>query len=68
MDRNLSELLDINKTAHPQAALDFARREQLRDEIERCCPPEVTPPVCTYVPCPAPPSLTPPQQPGGTTH
>jgi hypothetical protein len=53
MSRDTAEALDIAKTAHPQAALDLARREALRQQTEACCPPKVEPPVCNYQPCPA---------------
>lgn len=53
--KNVAALLDIAKTAHPDAAIDLCRREDLREEIEKCCPPQPAAPVCEYRPCPAPP-------------
>lgn len=50
-------LLDITRTVHPGAALDFDRREDQRRATEACCPPPADPPVCTYRPCPAPKPL-----------
>lgn len=50
-------LLDIAKTAHPDAALDLSRREALKLATDLCCPPPVEPPVCNHKPCPVPPPL-----------
>ena len=50
-------LLDITRTVHPGAALDFDRREDQRRATEACCPPPADPPVCAYRPCPAPKPL-----------
>ncbi len=50
-------LLDITRTVHAAAALDFDRREDQQRAIEKCCPTPVEPPVCAYRPCPAPPPL-----------
>lgn len=52
-------LLDITRSVHPSAALDFDRREDQRRATEKCCPPPVDPPVCAYRPCPAPKPLEP---------
>jgi hypothetical protein len=50
-------LLDITRTVNPVAALDLDRREDQQRAIEKCCPPPVEAPVCTYRPCPTPPPL-----------
>jgi hypothetical protein len=59
-------LLDIAKTTNPGAELDRARRQSEREALERCCPPEVEPPVCKYAPCPAPPPLEIDYRPGAS--
>jgi hypothetical protein len=63
---------DIEEFAHPDAVLERERLLALRAEIERCCPPEVLPPACSYEPCPHPrpasepklPPVAPPKQRG----
>jgi hypothetical protein len=55
-----SEALDIDKTVHPEAALDLERREALRKEMEVCCPPKPQPLVCDYGTCPAVKPMQPP--------
>lgn len=45
---------EILRLAHPGAALELERIAKLRAEIERCCPPQTTPPACTYEQCKAP--------------
>lgn len=44
----------ITELAHPEAALHFHANEELRKQLERCCPPEQPGPACTYRPCPHP--------------
>jgi hypothetical protein len=46
------EILAIEQSAHPAAALEAARLADLRKDVERCCPPPQRKPVCTYGPCP----------------
>ena len=36
-------------------AIALAREEELRRQIEACCPPKPPEPVCSETPCPAPP-------------
>lgn len=45
---------EITRLANPAAALELDQIAKLRAEIQRCCPPQVPPPACTYEPCPAP--------------
>jgi hypothetical protein len=54
MARDLQNLREVTEIAYPAAAVEHAKLAQLKAEIERCCPPEVPPPACTYLPCPAP--------------
>lgn len=42
---------------HGDAALTLEREEELRRQIEACCPPEPPAPACIEKPCPAPPPL-----------
>ena len=60
------KLADLYASVHAEAALQRHRLHELREQIERCCPPTKPPPACTYQPCPAPGQLPPPPQPGGT--
>lgn len=50
-------LLDITRSVHSAAALDFDRREEQRRATEKCCPPQPEAAVCAYRPCPAPKPL-----------
>jgi hypothetical protein len=42
---------DLTESANPAAALERRRHEELRRQIERCCPPDPPRPACTYEPC-----------------
>jgi hypothetical protein len=55
--KDASRLLEIARAAHPEAELELNRLDKLREQIEKCCPPEVEPPFCKHVPCPVPPDL-----------
>lgn len=55
--RNVERALEIARTAHPTAELELQRLDRLRHEIEKCCPPEVPPPLCVHTPCPQPPEF-----------
>lgn len=54
METALRQLVHMTSTAHPDAALAWARAEEERHKLERCCPPPARRPACTYEPCPAP--------------
>lgn len=54
MAGDLHALRELTEFANPAAAVEQAKLAKLKAEIERCCPPEVPPPACTYQPCPAP--------------
>lgn len=45
---------EIEKHAHPDAALELERHAELRQQVEACCPPEEPPPACTFEPCEPP--------------
>jgi hypothetical protein len=56
-------LRDISESAHPEGALLRQRLAALREEVERCCPPEKPKPACTYEPCFRPERVEMPQLP-----
>ncbi len=47
-------MMEMFKTVHPDAAVEFERREDLNNKILECCPPPEAKPLCTYEPCKAP--------------
>jgi hypothetical protein len=47
-------LRDIAEGAYPAGTLERDRLAALREQIERCCPPDKPLPACSYVPCPRP--------------
>ena len=47
----------IAESISPAGALERERLAALRAQVERCCPPPVTPPACSYEPCPHPKSV-----------
>ena len=47
---SLDRLEGVAELVHARAAVEFDRQRQLREEIEKCCPPERPPPE----PCPEP--------------
>lgn len=51
------ELRELYGTGHAEAALGLEQLKKVRADLEACCPPEPTPPACTYEPCPTPPRL-----------
>jgi hypothetical protein len=55
IDRHARSLAEMYRTVNPAAALELKRLDDLKAEILACCPPEPTPPICTYQPCPKPP-------------
>jgi hypothetical protein len=60
---DMDAVRDLSEIAQPRAALERQRLQELRAEIERCCPPEVQPPACAYEPCPRPDRIPPPDLP-----
>jgi hypothetical protein len=55
--RDAARLLEITRAAHPGAELELSRLDKLREQIEKCCPPEVEPPLCRRELCPPPPDF-----------
>jgi hypothetical protein len=58
---------DIEESLHPGAVLAHHQLAELREQIEKCCPPPVTPPPCVYQPCPSPEPIRPPDLPNPGT-
>ncbi len=54
---------DILSSAHPDAALDLSRRDRLQEQIEECCPPKPSEPICRYEPCKDPGPFKEPRKP-----
>jgi hypothetical protein len=54
ISHNMARLTEMFESAHPEAAVDLSRREELRRRIEACCPPKEEPPACSYKACDAP--------------
>lgn len=48
---NASVLADLYAATHGEAALARERLQALRQQVEKCCPPEVPPPPCQYEKC-----------------
>jgi hypothetical protein len=65
MEGNLAALSEMYATVHAQAALERQRLQNLKSQVEKCCPPPVQEPPCHYEPCPAPPPLGEPPRVGG---
>ncbi len=48
------KLADLYAATHGQAAITLEREEELRRQLEACCPPKPVPPACVEEPCPKP--------------
>ena len=57
MQKDIDALEDMYETVHADAALERARLQKLKAQIEECCPPRHPEPPCHYTPCPTPPKL-----------
>jgi len=57
INKNTTLLADLYAATHADAALTRERMEELRKQIEVCCPPRLPEPVCGYVPCDKPDRL-----------
>ena len=62
VEGSTQELLELYRSAHADAAIQFDGLAQLRKELHQCCPPPQPEPACTEAPCPAPPELEEPPQ------
>jgi hypothetical protein len=54
MVANLARILALQQGAHPDVELELARLDKLREQVEKCCPPETPHPACRFEPCPSP--------------
>ena len=50
----IRKLADLYAATHGEAALSQEREEELRRQIEACCPPKPPEPACVERPCPTP--------------
>jgi hypothetical protein len=66
MEGDIDTLESMFATANAGAALEAKRLHALKEQIEKCCPPEKPAPPCNYEPCPAPKPIGPPPQVGDT--
>jgi hypothetical protein len=64
IEKNTTGLAEMYAMTHAEAALAREREQDLRQEIEKCCPPEPPTPPCQDEPCSAPKPLGPPPQVG----
>ena len=64
MERDIDTLESMFATVNAGAALEAKRLHALKEQIEKCCPPEEPAPPCTFAPCPAPKPIGPPPQVG----
>jgi len=60
IQRNTMQMAAFLAASHPEAALALEREEALRRDLEKCCPPEPTPPACKQKPCASPKQIDPP--------
>jgi hypothetical protein len=63
MRADLDDLKQLYELANPAAAVEQARLEALKAQVEKCCPPPVPTPPCKFEPCKQPGDVPPP--PGG---
>lgn len=54
MAADISVLRYIEESTNPEAALILSRYEELKEKIERCCPPDRSEPPCKHDPCSRP--------------
>jgi hypothetical protein len=66
MESDIDALESMFATVNAGAALEAKRLHALKEQIEKCCPPEKPVPPCEFVPCPAPKPIGPPPQVGDT--
>jgi hypothetical protein len=60
MREDLDDLRQLYELANPAAAVEEHRLEKLKEQVEKCCPPPVPEPPCTFEPCEQPGALPPP--------
>ena len=64
IEKSTTRLAALLGATHPEAAFILEREDNLRKEIEKCCPPKPPTPPCQQKPCSVPKQIGPP--PGGT--
>jgi hypothetical protein len=60
MREDLDDLRQLFELANPAAAVEQARLEALKAQVEKCCPPPVPTPPCKFEPCKQPGDVPPP--------
>jgi hypothetical protein len=63
MRADLDDLKQLYELANPAAAVEQSRLEDLKAQVEKCCPPTVPTPPCKFEPCKQPGDV--PPMPGG---
>ncbi len=63
IEESVKRLAALTAAAHAEAALVLEREEQLKQQIEKCCPPPEPDPPCHYERCKAPDHLKEPPRP-----
>lgn len=51
LNKNIETLLELYKSVHPNAALDYTRLQRMREEVKEHFPPKEPEPICVYKPC-----------------
>jgi paraquat-inducible protein B len=59
MRADLDDLRQLYELANPAAAVEQARLEALKAQVEKCCPPPVPAPPCKFEPCKQPGDVPP---------
>jgi hypothetical protein len=59
MRKDLDDLTQLYELANPAAAVEQARLEALKAQVEKCCPPPAPVPPCKFEPCPRPGDVPP---------
>jgi hypothetical protein len=60
IQKNTTGMAGMYAIEHAGAALVLQREQALREEIEKCCPPQPPTPPCHDQPCPVPKPIGPP--------
>ena len=63
MRADLDDLKQLYELANPAAAVEQGRLEDLKAQVEKCCPPSVPTPPCKFEPCKRPGDVPPPPRP-----
>jgi hypothetical protein len=61
IEESTRKLAALFAASHAEAALAFETQEELRQQIEKCCPPPTPQPPCQHERCKAPGPLEPPR-------